>query len=84
MATPTRGDIIAALGEVDDVDIAAILGLQATVEDLAEAQAWLTHDETPINDGRRLAGGRVGRLIEILAAMEEPEEDEPAAPPAGP
>jgi hypothetical protein len=44
---------------------------------LAEAQAWLCSDEAMMNDGRPLAAGRVGQLVEILQNIEE-EQPGPA------
>jgi hypothetical protein len=76
MASLTQGDVIAALGPVDDLIVAEIIGMNATAEEFAKAQAWVTNDEALINTGEHLAEGRVGRLVEILAAIkEEAEED---------
>jgi hypothetical protein len=81
MKRVTRDDVIKAVGPVDDVTIAQIIGTGATVEELAEAQAWMANDEPLINAGKPLPSGRVGELIEILSEL-EPEEDD--AEPAGP
>jgi len=71
-----RKDVIAALGPVDDLTVAKIIGMNATAEELAKAQARVTNDEALINAGQHLAEGRVGRLVEILASIkEEAEED---------
>jgi uncharacterized membrane protein YkvA (DUF1232 family) len=72
----TREDVIAMLGELDDVAVANIVATGATVEELAEAHAWLTNDEALINAGRSLPGGRVGHLVEIVAAKEQEEEEQ--------
>ncbi|MDB5637575.1 MAG: hypothetical protein JWP51_2483 [Bradyrhizobium sp.] len=77
----TRDDVIKAVGPVDDVTIAQIIGTGATVDELAEAQAWMANDEPLMNAGKPLPSGRVGELIEILSEL-EPEEDD--AEPAGP
>jgi hypothetical protein len=77
----THEEVVAALGEVDEVVIAEVVGTGATAAELAEAQAWVANDEAMMNNGRPLAAGRVGRLVEILAAMAE-ERDLPAAGPA--
>jgi hypothetical protein len=81
MKRVTRDDVIKAVGPVDDVTIAQIIGTGATVDELAEAQAWMANDEPLMNAGKPLPSGRVGELIEILSEL-EPEEDD--AEPAGP
>ena len=78
MATLTREGLRAVLGPVDDGLAAEILGTGASPEELAEAYAWFTNDEALMNAGRPLASSRVGRLIDILEAAEE-DEDEPSA-----
>jgi hypothetical protein len=74
-----RDDVIKAVGPADDVTIAEVIGTGATVDELAEAQAWIANDEPLINAGRPLPSGRVGELIEILSEL-EPEEDEETGP----
>ena len=71
----TREDAIKAVGGADDVVIAQIIGTGATIEELAEAQAWLANDEPLMNVGRQLASGRVGELVEILSELEANDED---------
>jgi hypothetical protein len=71
----TRDDVIKAIGVVDDVTIAQIIAAGATVEELAEAQAWMANDEPMMNTGRPLATGRVRELVDILAEL-EPDDDE--------
>jgi hypothetical protein len=79
MTSLTRKDIAALFGDLDDVVIADIIATGATAEELAEAHAWLANDEPLLNAGRPLPGGRVARLVDILAAISEEEEaDEPA------
>jgi hypothetical protein len=80
MTQLTRHDIAEALGPLDDVTVAEIIGTGATVSELAEAQAWLANDEPLMNAGRPLATGRVRELIDILEEI-EPEEDEEQAGP---
>jgi hypothetical protein len=75
MTRLTRNDIAEALGPLDDVTVAEIMGTEATVSELAEAQAWMANDEPLMNAGRPLATGRVRELIDILEEL-EPEEDE--------
>ena len=77
MAAATRADIIAALGPIDGLVIAEILGTGATREELAEASAWIANDEALLNLGQPLARGRVSRLVEIIAALKEAKLGEP-------
>jgi hypothetical protein len=74
-----RDDVINAVGEVDDVTIAQIIGTGATAEELAEAQAWIVNDEPLMNAGKPLPSGRVGELVEILTELEPDEDDEKEA-----
>jgi hypothetical protein len=77
----SHDDVSRAVSEVDDVTIAEIIGTGATVEELAEAQAWLANDEPMINDLRPLAQGRVRELVDILSELEDSGgEDAGAAP----
>src|SRR5207302_769631 len=73
----THQDIKEAFGPLDDVMVAEIVGMGVTPQELAEAKAWLTNDEALLNTGRPLAGGRVGRLVDLIATVKE--EDEEAA-----
>jgi hypothetical protein len=73
----TRKDVVSALGAVDDFIVTDIVATGATVQELAEAQAWLCSDEAMMNEGRPLAAGRVGQLVEILQNIEE-EQPGPA------
>jgi hypothetical protein len=70
----TRDDAIKAVGGADDVAIAQIIGTGATVDELAQAQAWLANDEPLMNAGRPLPSGRVGELVEILNELEADDE----------
>jgi len=76
----TRDDVTAAIGEADDVTIAEIIGTGATVEELAEAKAWIANDEPLMNAGRPLATGRIRELVDILSELEPEEDSEGAAP----
>jgi len=76
MTRVTRDDVINAVGVVDDVTIAQLIGTGATREQLAEAKAWLSNDEPLMNAGKPLAKGRVGELIDILTDLEDNEDDE--------
>ena len=72
-----RDQIKRALGSVDDHVIARILGIGATAEELAEAQAWVANDEPLLNTGKPLPKGRVGGLAEILMSLDEESEERP-------
>jgi hypothetical protein len=71
----TRDDVIKAIGAADDVTIAQIIATGATVDELAEAQAWMANDEPMMNSGRPLATGRVRELVDILAELEPDDDD---------
>ncbi|SHL10225.1 hypothetical protein SAMN05444159_4996 [Bradyrhizobium lablabi] len=79
MTQLTRDDVVKAIGDIDDVAIAEIIGTGATAEELAEAQAWLANDEPLMNAGRPLPNGRVGELVEILEELEADEDGEKEA-----
>ena len=51
MRRVTRDDIAKVVGRADDVTIAKIIGTGATVDELAEAQAWIANDEPLLNAG---------------------------------
>ena len=72
----TREDVAKAVGGADDVTIAQIIGTGATVDELAEAQAWLANDEPMLNAGRPLATGRVRELVDILSELDPSEDDD--------
>jgi hypothetical protein len=82
MKRVTRDDIARAVGPVDDVSIAEIIGTGATVDELAEAQAWIVNDEPLMNAGKPLPSGRVGALIQILTELEPNEDDADEGGPA--
>ena len=68
--------ITSVLGRVDDHLAAELIGTGAMLEELVEANAWVSNDEPMINAGRHLAAGRVGALVRIL--MRANEDDAPA------
>ena len=58
MKRMTRDDVIKAVGAVDDVTIAQIIGSMQRSDELAEAQAWIVNDDPLINPaGRWRRGG---------------------------
>jgi hypothetical protein len=78
MTNLIRDDVIKAVGEVDDVTIAEIIGTGATAEELAEAQAWIANEDVLLDAGKPPPAGRVRELVEILAELETSEEEGPA------
>ena len=74
----TRDDVTKAISGADEVTIAQMIGTGATVDELAEAQAWLANDEPMLNAGRPLATGRVRELVDILAELEPDDDDDDA------
>ena len=78
----TQEDVIKAIGRVDDVTIAQIIGINATVDELAEALAWMANDEPMMNSGRPLATGRARELVDILAELEPDDDEEGRGAPA--
>ena len=73
----TRDDVTKAVARADDVTIAEIIGTGATVDELAEAQAWIVNDDLLLNAGKPLPSGRVRLLVDILAELEPDEDKEP-------
>ena len=71
----TKDDAIRAVDGADDVAIAEIIDTGATIDELAEAQAWIANDEPLMNAGKPLPSGRVGELVEILTELEADEDD---------
>lgn len=67
----TRDEVINTCGPLDDTVVAKIIAFGVTAEELAQARAWLESDEPLISSGKHLASGRVGRLVEILASVDE-------------
>ncbi len=80
MGRVTRDDLIKVIGRADDVTIAEIIGTGATVDELAEAQAWIANDEPLLNAGKPLATGRVRELVDILAEFGPDEETDETGP----
>ncbi|WLB55195.1 hypothetical protein [Bradyrhizobium japonicum] len=77
----SRDDVVKTVDRADEVTIAQIIGTGATVEELAEARAWLANDEPMINDLRPLAHGRVRELVDILSELEEDSDEQGPAEP---
>ena len=71
----SRDDVTKAVGWADDVTIAEIIGTGATVDELAEAQAWIVNDEPLLNAGKPLATDRVRELVDILSELDPNDDD---------
>jgi len=82
MTRLNRDDVIKAVGGVDDVTIAEIIGTGASADELAEAQAWIVNDDPLLNAGKPLPSGRARELIDILAELEPDEDDDKEPGPA--
>jgi hypothetical protein len=81
MTQLTREDLTKAVGEIDDVTVAEIIGTGATAKELAEAQAWIRNPDTLLDGGKPPPGGRIRELIDILSELEtDQDENEPADP----
>jgi hypothetical protein len=84
MTNLTRDDVIKAVGDVDDVTIAEIIGTGATAEELARAQAWIATEDVLLDAGKPPPAGRVREPIDILEELETDEdEDQEAGPVVG-
>jgi hypothetical protein len=83
MTRLTRDEVIKAVGEVDDVTIAEIIGTGATAEELAEAQAWIANEDVLLDASKPAPAGHVRELIDILAELETDEEEDEEAGPVG-
>jgi hypothetical protein len=78
MTTLTHEDIESALGSVEDHYAAQILETGATLDELAQAQAWLVDDDAMISAGQPMPAGRVGQLVDIMRRAEESRLSDPA------
>jgi len=78
MTDLTRDDVASTLGSVEDHFAAQILGTGATLEEFAQAQAWLINDEAAMNAGQPLPAGRVAQLVDIMRRAEESLLSDPA------
>ena len=75
----TAEDIREIVGVLDDAVIGAIIDTGATVEEVAEAYAWLTADDSLSKELRHSCQGRAAIVCDLLASeIEAPEE--PAKP----
>lgn len=73
MSTLTKEAIKRVLGPVDHSLSAELVSAGATEAELREAKAWVTNDETLVNELRTLPTGRVAELIQFLDRLAGPE-----------
>jgi hypothetical protein len=71
----TASEIREILRRPDDDLVGAILALQATREDLLEANTWLSADDDLRRERHEALHGKVAAILELLDARitEEPE-----------
>jgi hypothetical protein len=70
----TRDDVLSVIGPADEILVTEIIATEATIEELAQAWAWVNNDEALINEGRPLPSGRTAELVELLAPQDDEEE----------
>lgn len=72
----TGSEIREILGPADDAVIAAILGLEATRNEVMEAYAWLSADDQMRRERHRTLHGKAAQVWRILEAELPPSGDE--------
>lgn len=70
----TRDDVLSVIGSTDEILVTEIIATEATIEELAQAWAWMNNDEALINEGRALPSGRTAELVELLTPQDDEEE----------
>jgi hypothetical protein len=76
MTKLTKKDILAVAGSIDDDLAAQILELDPTQEELTEALAWLSANDTLIWGRHHVPHGRIQQLCDLIAAAEIPHNRE--------
>jgi hypothetical protein len=64
----TAGDIVAIVGPIDDSVIARIVAIGATVEEVREANAWLSTRDYFRRKAHDSAHGRIAETYQLLDA----------------
>ncbi len=67
----THDDVVAAIGNVDDDMIVAIIATGATLDELVEAHAWACDDTDTLADSGVTLTGRVAQVYDILTADQD-------------
>ena len=70
----TRDDVLSVIGPTAEILVTEIIATEATIEELAQAWAWMNNDEALINEGRALPSGRTAELVELLTPQDDEEE----------
>ena len=70
----THDDVLSVIGPTDEILVTEIIATEATIEELAQAWAWMNNDEALINEGRALPSGRTAELVELLTPQDDEEE----------
>ncbi len=70
----TRDDVLSVIGPTDEILVTEIIATEVTIEELAQAWAWMNNDEALINEGRALPSGRTAELVELLTPQDDEEE----------
>lgn len=72
----TAADVRRVCGDASEARIVAILACEPTLDDLAEAAAWLAGNDETTPKRHLEPHGAAARVYEILAADTEFEEDQ--------
>ncbi|WP_416193344.1 hypothetical protein [Nitrobacter sp. TKz-YC01] len=70
----THDDVLSVIGPTDEILVTEIIATEVTIEELAQAWAWMNNDEALINEGRALPSGRTAELVELLTPQDDEEE----------
>jgi len=68
-------DVDDICGHLPDAKLAAILAVEASVEELEEAAAYFAGEDDVMGELRKPASGRVAAILDILTVGEEEEEE---------
>lgn len=70
----THDDVLSVIGPTDEILVTEIIATEVTIEELAQAWAWMNNDEALINEGRALPSGRTAEQVELLTPQDDEEE----------
>ena len=63
------------LGDIPSSTVTAIVATGATVEEVAEASAWMSSDDAVGNELRHRCQGRVAEIVDLLTPDDVDDED---------